>query len=199
MIPLKYKLWILKKALPHDTNISPSEVSGDEKSVRYVQIDDKKIILNVSRFRFTPVIYFTLFIIAGKWFFDEVSGETIFIIVGMVISSIFFMLALISLAWFTFNKEKYVLFDRNKGTVSIPGPFWYKNVEVPFKDLVAIIRNETYYYAHLNALNIYRRDGYKANVGINTQSLEALQHDWAFYVRYMDKNHPLPSSPVFNT
>jgi hypothetical protein len=35
------------------------------------------------------------------------------------------------------------------------------------------------------------------NVGINTQSLDALQHDWAFYVQYMDIAQPLPSVPVF--
>jgi hypothetical protein len=183
--------------LSHDTNIDPSVVSGDEESVRYIQIDDKNIILDVSRFRITPIVYFALLALGAKGFYDKIGGDPVVIVIGIIIFSVLSILALFSLAWFVFYQKKYVIFDRSKGTVSIPGPFWYKNVVVPFDKIVATIQKETYYFAHLNALSLYRPDGCKVNVGINTQSLDALQHDWAFYVQYMDIAQPLPSVPVF--
>ena len=198
MLPLKNRSWILKNSLLHDVNVTPSVITGREESVRYVEIDSNNIILDVTKFRIVPLLYFILFIFTAKWFYDEARGEDIFIIVGLAISIVSILIAAISLAWFIFYKKKYVAFNRNRGIVSIPGPFWCKNVEVPFKDVVAVIRRETHYYAHLNVLNLYRPDGFKADVGINTQDLDTLQNDWAFYVWYMDKSRPLPPSPVFD-
>ena len=176
-------------------DVMPSEITGDEKSITFIRIDKRKIIIDTSKPRFFPLIYLLVCGLGAKGFYDEANGE----IIGISISIIFLLCAFFALCWFIFHRKKHVIFDREEGTVSIPGPFWYKNVKVPFKDVVAIIRTETYYYAHLKVLNLYRPDGYKADVGINSYSLEALRNDWAFYVWYMDKNRPLPPAPVFNT
>ena len=89
------------------------------------------------------------------------------------------------------------MFDRDKGVVSIPGPFWYKSVELPFQEVIAIVRLENRLYGLAKVLNLYRHDGFRAAVGINTHDLEELKRDWAFYCWYMDKSRPLPPSPVF--
>jgi hypothetical protein len=194
MISLKNKSWVLKKRLPQVVDVMPSEITGDEKSIIFHKIDKHKIIIDTSRPRFFPLIYLLVCGLGAKGFYNEANGE----IIGLCISTIFAILSLIALCWFIFHRKKYVIFDRDKGTVSIPGPFWYKNVEVQFEDVVAVIRTETYYYAHLKVLNLYRPDGYKADVGINSYSLDALRNDWAFYVWYMDKSRPLPPAPVFD-
>lgn len=198
MIPLKYKGWVLSKQLPIDTDLEPSEVTGKNCTARFIEVSDKKIIIDVSSFRGTPLVYFFLCILAAKMFYDEASGETLFIIIGLFISTVSVLLSFFALAWFVLFRKKQVIFDREKGTVSIPGPFWYKNVEIPFNDVVAITRKENRYYGIAKVLNLYRPDGYKVGVGINGYDIDSLKRDWAFYVWYMDKSRPLPPSPIFN-
>jgi hypothetical protein len=193
MIPLKSKTWILKKRLPFSIDIEPSKIDKDSEFIE--DMNSEKLIYKVSHNRFIPLIYFALTIFGGLMFLDREYIHTI----DIILATIGFSISIFFLAWFIFYQKNFVIFNRKNGIVSIPGPFWYKNIEIPFHDVVAIIRKETYYYAHLNALNLYRPDGFKADVGINSQSLDDLHHDWAFYVRYMDKNYPLPASLVFDT
>jgi len=178
-------------------------LTGKEESVRYVQFDENKIVLNVSGWRVTALVWLVLFLLGADMYYDKVPGQEYDFewidIVALSIAVLSLFLAIVSLAWFVFYRKKFVVFDRDKGTVSIPGPFWFKNMEIPFKDVVAIIRRENRYYGTAKVLNLYRPDGYKTDVGINTHDLDELKRDWAFYVWYMDGNRTLPPVPVFNT
>ena len=195
MIPLKYKSWVLNKRLSFDANLKPSEVTGKNCSARFEEISDTKILLDTSSSRFTPLVFVVLLIFAGIGVLEATSR---LIFIDYVVISLSWSFAIIAILWFLFFKQKQVIFDREKGTVSIPGPFWYRNVEIPFKNVVAITRKENRYYGIAKVLNIYRPDGFKAEVGINGYNLDTLKNDWAFYCWYMDKSRPLPPSPVFD-
>ena len=194
MIQLNKMTWVIKKKLPLNIDLPPTKVTGKDCSARFEEIGDKKIVLDTSSSRVTPVIFTVLLILGGVGVF-EATSRLIFIDYIVILASWTF--ALIALAWFLFFKKKQVIFNREKGTVSIPGLFWYKSVEIPFKNVVAITRKENRYYGIAKVLNIYRPDGYKAEVGINGYDLDTLKNDWAFYCWYMDKSRPLPPSPVF--
>lgn len=195
MLPLRYKTWVLKKQLPIDTDLEPSKVTGKDCSAVFKEISDKKIILDTSSSRLHSLIFVFLLILGGVGVYEATSN---LILLDYIIISLSWFFAGFAFLWFIFFQKKQVIFDREKGIVSIPGPFWLRNVDIPFKDVVAITRKENRYYGVTKVLNIYRPDGYKIEVGINGYNLETLKNDWAFYCWYMDKSRPLPPSPVFD-
>ena len=96
--------------------------------------------------------------------------------------------------------NRYIVFDREAGTVTLPGLGLRKPVTIAFPDLVVYSR----YWVSLPAflrhhqLIALRPDGDAINISLTSGGEDQPPGDWAFYLWYMDRSRSLPPSPVFS-
>lgn len=92
-------------------------------------------------------------------------------------------------------KERFLIWDRENGTVTLPPRFWGEHEVVPFKDLkVKKIRNIGS-FVQFHVLAAFRpSDGQPIEFGLLGDNAK----DWAFFCWYMDKTRPLPPGEVFD-
>ncbi|AXO79326.1 hypothetical protein DZC78_02670 [Olleya aquimaris] len=102
-----------------------------------------------------------------------------------------------------FKPKRYMQlhFDRQKGIISYPAPFFGKPLVGPFNSLKALIGvsgdidgySPTEYLKFVNTFRPRILDVLK------TITYEDPYKEWSLYVWYMDKNRPLPSGTAFDT
>jgi len=122
----------------------------------------------------------------------------VFVVVVILVALLGALLVLFSIKNIFTNKARLIIFNRESGIVTLPGRYWGKPETIPFKDVYAIISMHPTPIPNYD-LSIIRSDGQPVNINIGiVVTKEQALGDWSFWVMYMDKNKPLPASPVFD-
>jgi hypothetical protein len=158
--------------------------------LNFLVADENRLVIDLSPPRYGAIVYF-LFALPIALFpllAEQVAKEEI---VGSILFG--FLPCVVAVAYYITQPKKILTFNRRMGEVSIPGPFWYKNIEVDFCKLVVV---DGVVFKQ-SVLHLYRPDGYKINIAPNVFEYSDLFAVWAFYREYMDKNKELPFVPLF--
>ena len=170
---------------PFPMRLSMEEISTPLASKVFLRVDDEFLIINNAGDRKWPLFFGGVFmLITGSLciysIFSREFGRVASIFLPIFLGSTFaFLYGLI-------HPTKIFVFDRLKGTVTIPGPLFFKNVEIPFEKVkVGQFRGSLTFLHPTIGINIMVYGEYCAS-------------DWSFYVQYMDRFRPLLKGSAFD-
>ncbi len=169
-------MWLQKE------DVNPTDLSGicfrqaDDHFLIYAHRPDKSLV-RIMR-------WLSLFLIAGlgmAWLKDQLLDP-----VGGMFT--FWILCVVGIwIYYEFRPVKAVIFDRMKGTVTLPGPGILPDRTITFSHIIPGISFGKLVFKYSRFLNSGVSVWYEYNLDI-----------WSFYVHYMDKNRPLPPGTAFD-
>ncbi|MDE5420567.1 hypothetical protein L3049_21455 [Labilibaculum sp. DW002] len=93
------------------------------------------------------------------------------------------------------NRERKLIFDRQKGLVQVPGSFWNSSQLIRFNELHVVLALKTRFQGGVY-LQLFKNKSFadkylEGGIMLPFIFAKALQ-SWSYWVWYMDKNRPLP-------
>lgn len=169
---------------PFPMKLTMEDILAKNSRKVFLRVDDEFLIINNGNPKYPLYLgaffsFITGFLIFPNLFKGEMTDEAGFFFP-------IFLGAFISFIYGIFYPKKHFIFNRMKGTVTMPGPFFFPSCTIPFEKLkIGNFRDS------LTFIHPFTR------VGVMVYG-EYCVADWSFYVLYMDRNRPLPQGTAFD-
>lgn len=160
---------------------------SDTDNKHFIRVDDEFLIYDFSQRKFVLLIGLCMFIpgIIGGYFAEfNGSKADAFERSGIIA---FLIISLLPLLYGLFHPGQRYVFNRMKGTVTLPTPLWLPSCTIPFSK--AVPGNA---FGSLGLCHPFLGGMVRSIYG------EMTPQWWSFYVLYMDRNRPLPPGSAFD-